>query len=290
MNINSLTENAEKKQNYLKNKSVFIGIFVVVISCIFVFMFASPYIFKRSADQMYFTETGKEIEIGSGHTVMIESWQYSKDNKEMEVVLSFNNTSYDGIDTYKYSALSRDDSNKTQQLKTETLYESSFFSVIKISQLKNFTEVRLSVSYDTSPLLSRDKEQQTNSAALFTNINKVEMVDEFAERDIITLYSEKLDNQIREINLNISDLQSDINEYKEIQNNILEKVAEIRENQQYMTDTETAASEQQIQNYENSYNEYSSNIEDLESQIDEYSSQIAERKNKQEQLENLRKK
>ena len=164
------------------------------------------------------------------------------------------------------------------------------FLVIKISQLKNFTEVRLSVSYDTSPLLSSDKEQQTNSAALFTNINKVEMVDEFAERDIVTLYSEKLDNQIREINLNISDLQSDINEYKEIQNNILEKVAEIRENQQYMTDTETAASEQQIKNYENSYNEYSSNIEDLESQIDEYSSQIAERKNKQEQLENLRKK
>ena len=57
-----------------------------------------------------------------------------------------------------------------------------------------------------------------------------------------------------------------------------------------MTDTETAASEQQIQNYENSYNEYSSNIEDLESQIDEYISQKAERKYKQEQLENLRKK
>lgn len=288
MSFKSISQNA-KKQNYLRNKSMFIGIFVVVVSFLFVFLFSSPYIFKRSAEQMYFTETGKEIEIGDNHTVMIESWQYSKDSNEMEVVLSFNNTSFDGIDTYQYAAISRDDSNNTQQLKTETLYESSFFSVVKISQLKKFTEVRLLVSYDTSPLLSSDKEQQTNSAALYTNINKVEEVDKFAEKDIVSLYKEKLNNQINEINLSITELQGEINEYKTIQTNILNRVAEIRDNQQYMTDTEREASEQQIQNYENSYNEYSSNIEDLESQIDDYNAQITERRNKQNQLDNLRK-
>lgn len=89
--------------------------------------------------------------------------------------------------------------------------------------------------------------------------------------------------------MSITELQSEINEYKTIQTNILNRVAEIRDNQQYMTDTEREASEQQIQNYENSYNEYSSNIEDLESQIDDYNAQITERRNKQNQLDNSRK-
>lgn len=277
-------------KSYLRNKSTAIAVFVAVIACLFVFFFASPYIFVRSADDMLYTEIGKEIDIGSGHTVTVESWQYSENENEMEVVLSFNNTSFDGIDTYSYSAVSRNNGNNTQNLKTEALYESSFFSVVKISQLKSFTEVRLTVSYDTSPLLSgNDKENQTNYAALFTNIKKVEKTDGFTQKDIITLYKDKLQNQINEINLEIAEANSQISEYRKIQENILEKVAEIRDNQQYMTETELAGSESQIQSYEKSYNDYNTQIEGLEAQISDYSEEIEERQDKQKELDNLRK-
>lgn len=277
-------------KSYLRNKSTAIAVFVAVIACLFVFFFASPYIYVRSADDMLYTEIGKEIDIGSGHTVTVESWQYSENENEMEVVLSFNNTSFDGIDTYSYSAVSRNNGNNTQNLKTEALYESSFFSVVKISQLKSFTEVRLTVSYDTSPLLSgNDKENQTNYAALFTNIKKVEKTDGFTQKDIITLYKDKLQNQINEINLEIAEANSQISEYKKIQENILEKVAEIRDNQQYMTETELAGSESQIQSYEKSYNDYNTQIEGLEAQISDYSEEIEERQDKQKELDNLRK-
>lgn len=277
-------------KSYLRNKSTAIAVFVAVITCLFVFFFISPYIFVKSADDMLYTEIGKEIDIGSGHTVTIDSWQYSEKENEMEVVLSLNNTSFDGIDTYNYSALSRDNGNNTQNLKTEILYESSFFSVVKISQLKSFTEVRLTVSYETSPLLSgNDKENQTNYAALFTNIKKVEKTDGFTQKDIITLYKDKLQNQINEINLEIAEANSQISEYQKIQENILEKVAEIRDNQQYMTETELAGSESQIQSYEKSYNDYSTQIEGLEAQISDYNEEIAERQDKQKELDNLRK-
>ena len=91
--------------NFKKNKES-IRFFIIIFFFVggYAFFFSSMYWMPASVDASYLTKVGIENTWNNRH-ITITRWDYSEEQGVMEVELSVENKSYDGKNTYDFSAV-----------------------------------------------------------------------------------------------------------------------------------------------------------------------------------------
>lgn len=286
----------EKAKDFISklNKNTIIGIFLALVCVGYAFFFSSPYMFSEPADKLLYSEPDKAYSIGEGHTVMVENWEYSKKQKRMELILSYENTTYDGINTYDYRAVYRDKSKSKKYVETQVFFESTKFAVLILNDIPdNFREVAVVVSYDKNKAVStsvkKEQEESENlvTRALYTNSAKIEKVDEIKKENVISLYSEKLKSKLSDKNKEKEQIEAENDNYRSLMQNITTRAGELKSSEAYMTKTEIQEAEKEIESMQQTYERHNSNVERNNEKIKEIDSEIQEINDKIEELSKI---
>lgn len=247
-----MTKNAVSTSSYhgLGNKSIVLRILIILFG--FLFFWFSSYLFPNGNAYLR-TPIGASTEIAADHYVTLNSWEYSKNQKEMIVELLCNNKSFDGNNEYHFEAYMRNSSVK--QLATEILLEDKDLTVVRILDVpNNFNEVSLRVYL-------AGKQYETQYAKLYTNKRDVEQVDSFVALTPTEYKIQSLERQIERCNDTIAQLQEDIaqiqGKIEEVQNTNVQ----IEEDKRYMTASEIQDANRQIQSNEQLVTQYNAAIQ-----------------------------
>ena len=138
---------AKTMKKAIKGNTAIIGMLAVIVFC-YAFFFLSPRIFLPSEDSLLYTNLRTPVVINSDHSVTIENWIYSQKEKQMQIILSFDNTAIDASEEYIFQAVSRNVVKESKEVEYEVTYQSSSFVNVMLYNIPDdFNELALNVGY-----------------------------------------------------------------------------------------------------------------------------------------------
>ena len=287
-----LSEVKTTKKAIKGNTAIIVMLAVIVFG--YAFFFLSPRIFLPSEDSLLYTKLRTPVVINSDHSVTIENWIYSKKEKQMQIILSFDNTAIDASEEYIFQAVSRNVVKDSKEVEYEVTYQSSSFVNIMLFNIPDdFNELALNVGYiaddDILADSSAKKGENKNAAytTVYTNKYKVENAEKIEPLSVVEMYINKLNDEIDGYESDIEDFNQKISDAKESQKEILTKVDQLNKDKEYMTVNEAQKIDEQISAYETSYKSYTDKISGYEDSIDEKNDDISTAKAKIKELENI---
>lgn len=276
---------------------------ILAIAGGYVFFLMSPRIFSESKDNLLNTPLGTPMSVGQSHSLTVESWLYCKKDREMEIILSFDTTASDPSEKYVYQVISRNSARDTKEVEYEVKYQSSKFSTLLIKNVPNdFNEMAVNVGYidkhaedevspidaTTSSYSSSNNNVKAVFTTIFTNQYTVEMTDKIEALNVIELYIGKINSENENLQEEIDKLYDDNDKLSVQQKDILERVSELRNSQEYVTEKESLKIEEDIKSYQNTYDSYQATIDSNLIKIDEYNDTILSNNEKIEELEEIK--
>nr|WP_303991923.1 hypothetical protein [Ruminococcus bromii] len=277
----------------IKGNTAIIGMLAVIVFG-YAFFFLSPRIFLPSEDSLLYTNLRTPVVINSDHSVTIENWIYSQKEKQMQIILSFDNTAIDASEEYIFQAVSRNVVKESKEVEYEVTYQSSSFVNVMLYNIPDdFNELALNVGYvaDDDILIDESAKKGENKNAayttVYTNKYKVENADKIEPLSVVEMYINKLNDEIDGYESNIENLTQKISDAEESQKEILTKVDQLNKDKEYMTVNEVKKIDEQISAYETSYKSYTDKISGYEESIDEKNDDISTAKAKIKELENI---
>lgn len=287
-----LSEVKTMKKAIKGNTAIIVMLAVIVFG--YAFFFLSPRIFLPSEDSLLYTNLRTPVVINSDHSVTIENWIYSQKEKQMQIILSFDNTAIDASEEYIFQAVSRNVVKESKEVEYEITYQSSSFVNVMLYNIPDdFNELALNIGYvaddDILTDESAQKGENKNAAytTVYTNKYKVENADKIEPLSVVEMYINKLNDEIDGYESDIENLTQKISDAEESQKEILTKVDQLNKDKEYMTVNEVKKIDEQISAYETSYKSYTDKISGYEESIDEKNDDISTAKAKIKELENI---
>lgn len=284
---------AKTMKKAIKGNTAIIGMLAVIVFG-YAFFFLSPRIFLPSEDSLLYTNLRTPVVINSDHSVTIENWIYSQKEKQMQIILSFDNTAIDASEEYIFQAVSRNVVKESKEVEYEVTYQSSSFVNVMLYNIPDdFNELALNVGYVADDDILTDesgKKGENKNAAyttVYTNKYKVENADKIEPLSVVEMYINKLNDEIDGYESDIENLTQKISDAEESQKEILTKVDQLNKDKEYMTVNEVKKIDEQISAYETSYKSYTDKISGYEESIDEKNDDISTAKAKIKELENI---
>ena len=284
---------AKTMKKAIKGNTAIIGMLAVIVFG-YAFFFLSPRIFLPSEDSLLYTNLRTPVVINSDHSVTIENWIYSQKEKQMQIILSFDNTAIDASEEYIFQAVSRNVVKESKEVEYEVTYQSSSFVNVMLYNIPDdFNDLALNVGYVADDDILTDesvKKGENKNAAyttVYTNKYKVENADKIEPLSVVEMYINKLNDEIDGYESDIENLTQKISDAEESQKEILTKVDQLNKDKEYMTVNEVKKIDEQISAYETSYKSYTDKISGYEESIDEKNDDISTAKAKIKELENI---
>ena len=281
----------------IRRNLVIIIILAVVIGG-YAFFFLSPRIFQESKENLLNTETGREVKAGSGFSVVVEDWQYCKAEQSMAVIFSFKNSNSNPSEKIEYAAVSRNGARETKAVRCKVIYQSPTMATLTIDAVpKDFNEMAIRVKFVNkhatedattalTPKLSESEFKEV-TATVFTNVFTVTEADSIKELDVIDLYRQKIERENKALSDAIQKLQGEKAGYEVTQSDILARVAELRKDEQFLTDKELEENQSQIKSYRESYDRYTAQIAKNNEEIQEKQAVIRKNNAKIKELDSI---
>lgn len=282
----------------IRRNLVIIIILAVVIGG-YAFFFLSPRIFQESKENLLNTEIGREVKAGSGFSVVVEDWQYCKVEQAMAIIFSFKNTNSNPSEKIEYAAVSRNGARETKAVQCKVIYQSPTMATLMIDAVpKDFNEMAIRVKFvnkhateDATIAFSSEFSEfefKEATATVFTNVYTVTEADSIKELDVIDLYRQKIKRENKALSDAIQKLQGENAGYEVTQSDILARVAELRKDEQFLTDKELEENQSQIKSYRESYDRYTAQIERNNEEIRDKQSIIRKNNAKIKELDSIR--
>ena len=281
----------------IRRNLVIIIILAVVIGG-YAFFFLSPRIFRESKENLLNTEIGREVKAGSGFSVVVEDWQYCKAEQSMAVIFSFKNSNSNPSEKIEYAAVSRNGARETKAVQCKTIYQSPTMATLTIDAVpKDFNEMAIRVKFvnkhateDATTAISSklsESEFKEVTATVFTNVFTVTEADSIKELNVIDLYRQKIERENKELADEIQKLQGEKSAYEVTQSDILARVAELRKDEQFLTDKEFEENQRQIKSFRDSYDRYTAQIAKNNEEIQEKQAVIRKNNAKIKELDSI---
>ena len=282
----------------IRRNLVIIIILAVVIGG-YAFFFLSPRIFQESKENLLNTEIGREVKAGSGFSVVVEDWQYCKAEQSMAVIFSFKNSNSNPSEKIEYAAVSRNGARETKAVRCKVIYQSPTMATLTLDAVPtDFNEMAIRVKFVNkhatedattalTPKLSESEFKEV-TATVFTNVFTVTEADSIKELNVIDLYRQKIKRENKALADEIQKLQGEKAGYEVTQSDILARVAELRKNEQFLTDKELEENQSQIKSYRESYDRYTAQIERNNEEIRDKQSIIRKNNAKIKELDSIR--
>ena len=281
----------------IRRNLVIIIILAVVIGG-YAFFFLSPRIFRESKENLLNTEIGREVKAGSGFSVVVEDWQYCKAEQSMAVIFSFKNSNSNPSEKIEYAAVSRNGARETKAVRCKVIYQSPTMATLTLDAVpKNFNEMAIRVKFvnkhateDATIAFSSEfseSEFKEATATVFTNVYTVTEADSIKELDVIDLYRQKIERENKALSDAIQKLQGENAGYEVTQSDILARVAELRKDEQFLTDKEFEENQRQIKSFRDSYDRYTAQIAKNNEEIQEKQAVIRKNNAKIKELDSI---
>ena len=281
----------------IRRNLVFIIILAVVIGG-YAFFFLSPRIFQESKENLLNTETGREVKAGSGFSVVVEDWQYCKAEQSMAVIFSFKNSNSNPSEKIEYAAVSRNGARETKAVRCKVIYQSPTMATLTLDAVPtDFNEMAIRVKFVNkhatedattalTPKLS-ESEFKEATATVFTNVFTVTEADSIKELNVIDLYRQKIERENKALADSIQKLQGEKAGHEVTQSDILARVAELRKDEQFLTDKELEENQSQIKSYRESYDHCTAQIAKNNEEIQEKQAVIRKNNAKIKELDSI---
>ena len=282
----------------IRRNLVIIIILAVVIGG-YAFFFLSPRIFQESKENLLNTEIGREVKAGSGFSVVVEDWQYCKAEQSMAVIFSFKNSNSNPSEKIEYAAVSRNGARETKAVRCKVIYQSPTMATLTLDAVPtDFNEMAIRVKFVNkhatedattalTPKLSESEFKEV-TATVFTNVFTVTEADSIKELNVIDLYRQKIKRENKALADEIQKLQGEKAGYEVTQSDILARVAELRKDEQFLTDKEFEENQRQIKSFRDSYDRYTAQIERNNEEIRDKQSIIRKNNAKIKELDSIR--
>lgn len=195
--------------------------------------------------------------------VQLISWKYSNNEKVMEIQLAIKDTSYDGINDYKITALDR---NKGY-LDTKVVLNEEDFFVVQITNLpRNWSQISLRINKAT---------EEESPCKFYTNKFNVETVDTLPNLTANEYMIARLDSLINSYNDEIETLQKDIKEQERIIENCNADIQKYKDEEEFQTEQEIQETEKMISDAQSNISSANNQIQSDNTKIQEYQQRIA---------------
>lgn len=282
----------------IRRNLVIIIILAVVIGG-YAFFFLSPRIFQESKENLLNTEIGREVKAGSGFSVVVEDWQYCKAEQSMAVIFCFKNSNSNPSEKIEYAAVSRNGARETKAVRCKVIYQSPTMATLTLDAVPtDFNEMAIRVKFVNkhatedattalTPKLSESEFKEV-TATVFTNVFTVTEADSIKELNVIDLYLQKIERENKALADEIKKLQGEKAGYEVTQSDILARVAELRKDEQFLTDKELEENQRQIKSFRDSYDRYTAQIERNNEEIRDKQSIIRKNNAKIKELDSIR--
>ena len=281
----------------IRRNLVIIIILAVVIGG-YAFFFLSPRIFRESKENLLNTEIGREVKAGSGFSVVVEDWQYCKAEQSMAVIFSFKNSNSNPSEKIEYAAVSRNGARETKAVRCKVIYQSPTMATLTLDAVPtDFNEMAIRVKFvnkhateDATIAFSSEfseSEFKEATATVFTNVFTVTEADSIKELNVIDLYRQKIERENKALADEIKKLQGEKAGYEVTQSDILARVAELRKDEQFLTDKEFEENQRQIKSFRDSYDRYTAQIERNNEEIRDKQSIIRKNNAKIKELDSI---
>ena len=282
----------------IRRNLVIIIILAVVIGG-YAFFFLSPRIFQESKENLLNTEIGREVKAGSGFSVVVEDWQYCKAEQSMAVIFCFKNSNSNPSEKIEYAAVSRNSARETKAVRCKVIYQSPTMATLTLDAVPtDFNEMAIRVKFVNkhatedattalTPKLSESEFKEV-TATVFTNVFTVTEADSIKELNVIDLYRQKIERENKALADEIKKLQGEKAGYEVTQSDILARVAELRKDEQFLTDKELEENQRQIKSFRDSYDRYTAQIERNNEEIRDKQSIIRKNNAKIKELDSIR--
>ena len=281
----------------IRRNLVIIIILAVVIGG-YAFFFLSPRIFQESKENLLNTEIGREVKAGSGFSVVVEDWQYCKAEQSMAVIFSFKNSNSNPSEKIEYAAVSRNGARETKAVRCKVIYQSPTMATLTLDAVPtDFNEMAIRVKFVNkhatedattalTPKLSESEFKEV-TATVFTNVFTVTEADSIKELNVIDLYRQKIKRENKALADEIQKLQGEKAGYEVTQSDILARVAELRKDEQFLTDKEFEENQRQIKSFRDSYDRYTAQIAKNNEEIQEKQAVIRKNNAKIKELDSI---
>ena len=281
----------------IRRNLVIIIILAVVIGG-YAFFFLSPRIFQESKENLLNTEIGREVKAGSGFSVVVEDWQYCKAEQSMAVIFCFKNSNSNPSEKIEYAAVSRNGARETKAVRCKVIYQSPTMATLTLDAVPtDFNEMAIRVKFVNkhatedattalTPKLSESEFKEV-TATVFTNVFTVTEADSIKELNVIDLYRQKIERENKALADEIKKLQGEKAGYEVTQSDILARVAELRKDEQFLTDKEFEENQRQIKSFRDSYDRYTAQIERNNEEIRDKQSIIRKNNAKIKELDSI---
>ena len=228
----------KKRRKIEKNGNRLLYGFLIFFLAGYGIFFTSKLWLKAPYEGVPVTPIGKSV-TEEDRIVTIDSWKYSKSQKEMEIIVEVENLSIDGIDSYKWTV-------KTAQsnLDTKVLVESKDLVVLKVTDVpRNWTEAAL-----TMELKPGDKSKSSDFSMLkmYTNQKHTENVAHIREKTVTGYRKEQIREKIENYEKQLKTLRAS---KRNIEKEMLladKKTKELTEDMAYQTGSEQEKTGEQI--------------------------------------------
>lgn len=254
-------------------KSFFLKMFLCIFCGGYALFLTSNIWLPINSDMIAATPLNK-IQSWQNREVQILSWNYAKEQNEMEIILELDNKSMDGIKNYSYEILDR----KKGYFEIQPIVESNDLIVLSVTDIKKgWSELSLRITIPT------ENTGDNNTLKLYTNKNEVAKVKSIQVQTENQYRLDRIDLKIVDYKYQIETLSSENEELKEQITNLETGISEYKEKERYQTLEQINETERIIQAAQSDIANLQSNIEQNKNRIDEY----AERITKLEEERNL---
>jgi|GEM_PF-743796 len=269
-------ESYKRKEEKLKKSSNrFLVRFLIIFIVGYSLFFTSRFWLPKTYEGVSVTPIGTTISANE-RNITIDSWQYSKDQEMMEVILEIENLSIDGIKEYKYQAFDKD-----KEYKVEKVRGGDGFYVLRIYKVKSsWTELALRIDIRAD---DKSKNGDFEKIKIYTNDKIVNKVSKLPLKTLKEYKEESYTQQIKTLEKRMAKNRRKKGKYEDSIKTANEKIKELEGKAKYQTkkeQTETAENigtinqekknlEEKVTELEGEYKELQEKIKFIRESLDE---------------------
>ena len=260
--------------NFKKNKES-IRFFIIIFFFVggYAFFFSSMYWMPASVDASYLTKVGIENTWNNRH-ITITRWDYSEEQGVMEVELSVENKSYDGKNTYDFSAVDL----RGRKLTIDTQVTDTDWIVLQIKDIPNkWSDISLRME-----VAGEDKER----LKLYTNINDVNKVKRIKSLNRIGYLQKRFESEICNYKKGVEHKQGEIKILNQEITEVKKEIERLTEAKLYQTEKQKQESDTLIADAQSTIFAKEKNINTLHGEIEEINRRIEMKEKQKKDLMN----
>lgn len=266
----------ERNERIKKKNGKFLKMFLLIFIVGYTFFFTSNFLLPVATPKITATPIGKAQEVNH-RSVTVVSWDYSKEDDEMEIILEISNNSLDGINRYRFSAV-----EKTKgRIDCQMVLQRNDFVVLHLTDVPGrFSEISLRM------LIPAGNDTEESEMRFYTHKDAVTYVNDIKTRDEESYRLLAIDKKIENSKQLIEQYENDIKTERKKITEADKRIAEIDKNIKYLAGDDLENAQSDRSTLVSDVSRAEGNIETLSKQIEDEKAKITLQEAKRKEIQN----